>query len=90
MKKFERIMKAVKQALREKDHEFLMDVERDEGNWVVRRHDDGRPGPWTILYEDVKVPPEFSVLLEIAFKLGAKDVQDKIKTVLDLSSTTAR
>ena len=52
MKKFERIMKAVKQALREKDHEdheFLMDVERDEGNWVVRRHDDGRPGN-TILY----------------------------------------
>jgi hypothetical protein len=84
MKKFERIMKVVKQALREDDNEFLIDVERDEGNWVVRRHDDGRPGD-TILYEDVKVPPEFSVLLEIAFKLGAKDVQDKIKTVLDLS-----
>ena len=49
MKKFERIMKVVKQALREGDNEFLIDVERDEGNWVVRRHDDGRPGN-TILY----------------------------------------
>lgn len=114
MKKFERIMKAVKQAIREKDHEFHMDVERDhEGNWVVR-HDDGQPGncvkstiPWTIqdilhgrnrrtpycnhalsgglLTCDAKVPPEFAVLMERAFQLGAKNVRDEIKTVLDLS-----